>query len=73
MKIMNVDSLKVELIDWIAKLNDNAAIERIISLKKELTHTGKKKTRVFGSGKHLISFIANDFNEPLDIFKEYQK
>jgi hypothetical protein len=73
MKIMNVDSLKVELIDWIAKLNDNAAIERIISLKKELTHTGIKKTRVFGSGKHLISFIANDFNEPLDIFKEYQK
>jgi hypothetical protein len=70
---MNVDSLKVELIDWIATLNDNAAIERIISLKKELTHTGLKKTRIFGSGKHLISFIANDFNEPIDIFKEYQK
>jgi len=70
---MNVDSLKVELIDWIAKLNDNAAIERIISLKKELTPTRLKKTRIFGSGKHLISFIANDFNEPLDIFKEYQR
>ena len=70
---MNVDSLKVELIDWIAKLNDNSAIERIISLKKELTHPGLKKTRIFGSGKHLISFIANDFNEPLDIFKEYQR
>ncbi len=70
---MNVDSIKVELIDWIAKLNDNAAIERIISLKKELTHTGLKKTQIFGSGKHLISFIANNFNEPLDIFKEYQK
>jgi hypothetical protein len=59
---MNIDSLKVELIDWIAKLNDNAAIERIISLKKELTHTGLRKTRIYGSGKHLISFIADDFN-----------
>lgn len=70
---MNVDSLKVELIDWIAKLNDNAAIERIISLKKELTHSGFRKTRIFGSGKHLVTFIADDFNEPLDIFKEYQR
>ena len=70
---MNVDSLKLELIAWIAKLNDSASIERIISLKKELTNPGLKKTRIYGSGKHLISFIADDFNEPLDIFKEYQQ
>lgn len=70
---MNVDSVKIELIDWIAKLNDNDSIEKIMSLKKELTNTGLKKTRIFGSGKHLISFIADDFNEPLDIFREYQQ
>ncbi len=70
---MNVDSLKVELIDWIAKLNDSAAIERIISLKNELTHPRSRKTRIYGSGKHLISFIADDFNEPLDSFNEYQQ
>jgi hypothetical protein len=25
----------------------------------------------FGSGKHLIKYIADDFNAPLDEFKEY--
>ncbi len=25
----------------------------------------------FGAGKHLIGFIADDFNEPLEDFKDY--
>lgn len=25
----------------------------------------------FGAGKHLITFVANDFNEPLEDFEEY--
>jgi len=28
---------------------------------------------IFCSGKHLIEYIGDDFNEQLDDFKEYQK
>jgi hypothetical protein len=70
---MNVDSIKVELIDWIARLNDPNSIGKVLSLKKDLTRKNHKSTRVFGSGKHLISQISDDFNEPLEMFNEFQK
>jgi hypothetical protein len=62
---MNKDSVKVELIDWIAGLKDNNSIEKVLALKKSLTKPlGSGK--IFGSGKHLIDFISDDFNESLD-------
>lgn len=70
---MNVDTVKVELIDWIARLNDQALIDKILSLKKELGTTSKMDSKIFGSGKYLIEYISEDFNEPLDEFKEYSK
>ncbi|MBI1289006.1 MAG: DUF2281 domain-containing protein [Flavobacteriales bacterium] len=71
---MNIDSVKVELIDWIAQLNDKNSINRILTLKKKLTPSGhRSEKRIFGSGKHLIEFIADDFDEPLDQFKDYTK
>jgi hypothetical protein len=70
---MNVDNIKVELIDWITRLNDQNSIERVLSLKKDITKKNHKSTRIFGSGKHLIGHISEDFNEPLEIFNEYQK
>jgi hypothetical protein len=66
---MNVDSIKVELIDWIARLNDPNSIGKVLSLKKDLTRKNHKSTRV----KHLISQISDDFNEPLEMFNEFQK
>lgn len=30
-----------------------------------------KKKRVFGGGKEMISFISDNFDEPLDDFKDY--
>jgi hypothetical protein len=30
-----------------------------------------KKNRVFGSGKDLVLYMADDFNDPLDDLKEY--
>ena len=70
---MNIDSIKVELIDWIAKLNDQKDLNKLISLKKRLSTKSKSNQKLFGSGKHLIEFIDDDFNAPLDQFRDYQK
>jgi hypothetical protein len=71
---MNIDTIKVELIDWIAQLNDQQAINKLLSLKKKLsTQNRKPESKIYGSGKHLIDYVAEDFNESLDIFNEYQK
>lgn len=71
---MNVDTIKVELIDWIARLNDQHSINKILTLKKKLgTKKKESDSRIFGSGKHLVEYIADDFDDPLDAFEEYQK
>lgn len=64
---MNIDSIKVELIDWITKLNDQRVINRLLVLKKRLSTKSKSDTKIFGSGKHLIEFIDDDFNAPLEL------
>lgn len=71
---MNIDAIKLELIDWIAQLNDKKAINMLMTLKKKLS-TPKSKTdsKIYRSGKDLVDYIAEDFNEPLDEFKDYQK
>ncbi|RLD52112.1 MAG: type II toxin-antitoxin system prevent-host-death family antitoxin [Bacteroidetes bacterium] len=70
---MNADTVKIELIDWIARLNDQYSINKIVSLKKDLSAKINSDPKIFGSGKHLIEYISDDFNEPIDDFKEYQK
>jgi hypothetical protein len=70
---MNVDAIKVELIDWIARLNDQYSINKILALKKKLNTKAKPVSKIFGSGKHLVEYIGDNFNEPLDEFKAYQK
>jgi hypothetical protein len=71
---MNIDTIKVELIDWIAQLNDHHTINKLLSLKNKLSiQKNKSNSKIYGSGKHLIDFVAEDFNEPLDMFKTYQK
>ncbi len=37
----------------------------------KIERSGKPVALKFGSGKHLVKFIADDFNAPLDDFKEY--
>ncbi|MEA1972001.1 MAG: hypothetical protein U9N34_01690 [Candidatus Cloacimonadota bacterium] len=65
---MNTDTVKLELIDWIARLSDQYSINKLISLKEELSVSTKSKKEIFGSGKNLIEFISDDFNEPIDDF-----
>ncbi|MGD1839643.1 MAG: hypothetical protein ACFB0B_01935 [Thermonemataceae bacterium] len=70
---MNIDSTKVELINWITQLNDQKVIARLLSLKKRFSAQTDSEQKIFGSGKHLVEFIDDDFNAPLDQFKDYQK
>ena len=71
---MNLDSVKVELIDWISQLKDKQAIDKLLALKKRLNpEKVNSKEKIFGSGKHIIKEISDDFNEPLDSFKDYRK
>lgn len=64
----------MELINWISKLKDQASIGKLLNLKKKLSVSKKSgDNKIFGSGKHLIKYISEDFNDPLDSFKEYQK
>lgn len=69
---MNVDTVKIELIDWITRLKDPALINRLLEFKKSVA-IRKSDKKVFGSGKQLIGYIADSFNEPLDDFKQYQQ
>ena len=69
---MSVETQKLELIEWILEQDDVTALEKIIQLKKN-TASRQKKTRKFGSGKHIFTYVADDFDAPLDDFKEYMK
>lgn len=69
---MNVDTVKIELIDWITRLKDPQLIEKLLEFKQKITEP-KAEKKVYGSGKHLVEFIAEDFNDPLDEFKPYQQ
>jgi hypothetical protein len=70
---MNSDSIKIELIDWIAQLNDQNILSELLTFKKKLSIENQSTRPIFGSGKHLVEYIADDFDEPLDLFKEYQR
>ena len=52
------------------------AINNLLSLKNELNaqkDDSNSNSKIYGSGKHLIDYVAEDFNEPLDMFTNYQK
>jgi len=67
---MDIEVEKLELVSWLQKLKDSVLIHKISVLKKE-SEKVKKVKRERGSGKHLISSIADDFDGPLDHFKDY--
>ena len=69
---MNVDTIKIELIDWIARLKDPLLIGKLLEIKNKVNER-KAESKVYGSGKYLIEFIAEDFNEPVDDFRPYQQ
>lgn len=68
---MHIDTKKIELIDWIAGLNNKQVINEVLKLKQVLSSPKTKKhSKIFGSGKHLVDYIADDFNEPKYLSKD---
>lgn len=67
---MDIEVEKSEVLKWIQKLKDGELIHKIFLLKKN-AESKKIGERKFGSGKHVFTFVADDFDEPLDDFKEY--
>jgi len=71
----NTDELKYKLINWIVNLNDSKKLEQLIKLlqKDETvnTVTSTAHKRIFGFGKGTYKNVSDDFDEPLDDFKEY--
>ena len=66
------------MIDWILSLKDESQVLKIFTLmKKNLNQKQDGSTntqdlvRQPGSGKHIFKGISDDFNEPIDDFKEY--
>jgi hypothetical protein len=76
---MNIELEKSEIVSWVQKLKDIDLIQKIKLLKKEFekSHPGdpsfNPSIRKFGSGRHLVTYVADDFNEPIDDFKEYME
>jgi len=70
---MNIEAEKSELIDWISRLSDQQLIQEILLFRKKTETSKALLPREFGGGKHFFSYIADDFNAPLDDFKEYME
>ena len=69
---MSVEAQKLEIIEWVLKLKDVSIIKEVLKVKN--VHPVKKRgTRKFGSGKHIFTYVADDFDAPLSDFKEYMK
>jgi hypothetical protein len=67
---MDINSTKLELFDWLLHLKDEKLLEKILRLKKDENSEAKPGKLVFGRLKGQIK-IADDFDAPLDDFKEY--
>ncbi len=71
------NTLKMEKYQFKSKISDVGTIqvpdESLFGKEVEIIILSQKvpKKRKFGSGKHLIAHVAEDFKDTPDIFKEY--
>jgi hypothetical protein len=66
---MQAAELKLTIVKEIAELSDEQFMQVYDDLMR-LLHPSIRKPR-FGSAKGLVKFISEDFDAPLDDFKEY--
>jgi hypothetical protein len=69
---MSIETQKLELIQWLAQLQDAIVLQKIMGIKHTEDKTSAQK-RQRGAGKGLFTYVADDFNEPLEMFDEYTK
>ncbi len=69
---MNIQSLKLELIQWILLLQDIQILNEIQNIKeKSVENTAAIQPRKFGYGKGIFTYVADDFDETPPGFEEY--
>ena len=68
---MNEQAQKLDLIRWIADLDDAQVLHQLAEIKEQARPNSSPVMRKFGDGKHIFTYVAEDFNEPLDDFREY--
>ena len=69
---MNTKELKYELINKIINLTDIQILSQIDNLLAQTQPSFSKENRRYaGCGKGIFTHVSDDFDEPLDDFKEY--
>ncbi|MCU0449082.1 MAG: DUF2281 domain-containing protein [Bernardetiaceae bacterium] len=67
-----LEHLKYQIIAWVVALNDAQVLAQVAqTLQNAPESEPPQKLRQFGSMKGLVLYMADDFNEPLEEFKEY--
>ncbi len=63
----------VDLVSKIQKLSDDKiqSVEDYVEFLLEKEPKQERKTPKFGSGKGMVAFMSDDFDEPLEDFKDY--
>lgn len=57
------EDLKKKVEDFVDSLKEKA----------DLKKSKPQRSKIYGSGKHIINYVSEDFDEPLDEFNEYKK
>ncbi|MBC8486458.1 MAG: DUF2281 domain-containing protein [Bacteroidetes bacterium] len=70
---MNIQTKKLELLDWIIQINDISIIREVENFIGSLKQPKPLKKRKFGCGKGIFTYVSDDFDESLDDFKEYMQ
>lgn len=68
---MSTQAQKLDLIQWVASLEDPLLIQQLTILKNKSQSTPPTPKREFGSGKNVFLAITDNFNDPIEAFKDY--
>ncbi|RAI77373.1 hypothetical protein HMF3257_30190 [Spirosoma telluris] len=68
---MSTQAQKLDLIQWVASLDDPQLIQQLTLFKKKSQSTLPTPKRVFGSGKNVFLAVTDNFNDPIEAFKDY--
>lgn len=68
---MDTQAQKLTLIQWVAALDDPRTIQQLITLKRQSQSEKPLPKRVLGDGKDVQEHVSDDFNDPIDAFKDY--
>ena len=69
---MNIQSLKLELIQWILLLQDHQLLNEIQKIKENsVDNAATLQPRKFGCGKGIFTYVADDFDATPPGFEEY--